>query len=209
LPPFSWDKRYSSSTGSHRDKHRARLREIRSEIRSQHDAGGRLRDDDRRVERRLEMTAIDTRTSHGHRQDHKELAEHVAHLRLAARELPELSIEERKALVGTIVDFLDGRLVPHATAEEHTLYPAVAELIGREATAPMLYDHRAIRQRLAALEAADPADLAMLQELLYGLHALISVHFWKEEELYFPLLDAHERAGAAIGLDLDNCAPGP
>jgi iron-sulfur cluster repair protein YtfE (RIC family) len=150
------------------------------------------------VERRLEMTTIDTQTSHGHRQDHKELAEHVAHLRLAARELPELSIEERKVLVGTIVDFLDGRLVPHANAEEHTLYPEVAELIGREATAPMLYDHQAIRQRLAALEAADPADLATLQELLYGLHALISVHFWKEEELYFPLLDAHEKAGAAI-----------
>jgi iron-sulfur cluster repair protein YtfE (RIC family) len=152
------------------------------------------------------MTTIDTHTSHGHRQDHKELGEHVAHLRLAARELPDLSLEERKALVGSIVDFLDGRLVPHATAEEHTLYPAVAELIGREATAPMLYDHRAIRQRLAELEAADPADLETLQELLYGLYALISVHFWKEEELYFPLLDAHDAVVAPVGLDVDDYA---
>jgi Hemerythrin HHE cation binding domain len=159
------------------------------------------------VERRLQMTTIDTHTSHGHRQDHRELGEHVAHLRLAARELPDLSLEERLALVGSIVDFLDGRLVPHATAEEHTLYPAVAELLGGpDATAPMLYDHRAIRQRLAQLKAADPADLATLQEQLYGLHALISVHFWKEEELYFPLLDAHEQAGAPIGLDVDDYA---
>jgi iron-sulfur cluster repair protein YtfE (RIC family) len=137
------------------------------------------------------MTTIGTHTSVGHRQDHKELSEHVAHMRLAARELADLSIEERAALVASIVEFLDGRLVPHATAEEHTLYPAVAELIGEpDATAPMLYDHWAIRQRLSALKATHPADLATLQELLYGLYALISVHFWKEEELYFPLLDA-------------------
>jgi iron-sulfur cluster repair protein YtfE (RIC family) len=187
-------------------QHRARLRKIRSEIRSQHDAGDPRRSDDRSVERRLEMTTIDTHTSRGHRQDHKELGDHVAHIRFVARELPDLSIEERRKLIGSVVDFLDGRLVPHATAEEHTLYPAVAELIGREATAPMLYDHRAIRQRLAELEAADPADLARLQELLYGLHALISVHFWKEEELYFPLLDVDEQAGTPIGLDVDDYA---
>ena len=151
------------------------------------------------------MTAIDTQTSHGHRQDHQELGEHVAHLRLAARELPDLSIEERRALVGSIVDFLDGRLVPQAAAEEHTLYQAVADLLGRpDAIAPMLYDHQAIRQRIAELKAADPADLATLQELLYGLYALISVHFWKEEELYFPLLDA--RAGVPVGFDVDDYA---
>jgi iron-sulfur cluster repair protein YtfE (RIC family) len=137
------------------------------------------------------MTAIGTHTSLGHRQDHKELGEHVAHMRLAARELPDLSIEERAALVASIVEFLDGRLVPHAAAEEHTLYPDVAEVVGEAgATAPMLYDHWAIRERVAELKAADPADLATQQELLYGLYALISVHFWKEEELYFPLLDA-------------------
>jgi iron-sulfur cluster repair protein YtfE (RIC family) len=95
--------------------------------------------------------------------------------------------------------------VPHAAAEEHTLYPAVADLLGsRAAIAPMLYDHQAIRQRVAELKAADPTNLAMLQELLYGLYALSSVHFWKEEELYFPLLDAHEQAGAPIGLDVDD-----
>jgi hemerythrin HHE cation binding domain-containing protein len=181
------------------------LREIRSEIRLRHDADRQVRGDDRDVERRLEMMTVHMHTSQGHRQDHDELSEHVAHLRLAARELPELSIEERAALVASVVDFLDGRLVPHATAEEHTLYSAVAELIGGPAaTAPMLYDHQAIRQRLAQLKVADPADLATAQELLYGLYALISVHFWKEEELYFPLLDEREQAAAAIGLDVDD-----
>ncbi len=52
----------------------------------------------------------------------------------------------------------------------------------------MIHDHVAIRARIAQLEQADPRDLARLQELLYGLYALISVHFAKEEELYLPLL---------------------
>jgi iron-sulfur cluster repair protein YtfE (RIC family) len=43
---------------------------------------------------------------------------------------------------------------------------------------------------IEALAEADRADVARLQELLYGLHALITVHFEKEEEIYLPLLDA-------------------
>ena len=53
----------------------------------------------------------------------------------------------------------------------------------------MVYDHLAIRERIADLSDADAGDLARLQELLYGLHALIRVHFRKEEELYLPLVD--------------------
>jgi Hemerythrin HHE cation binding domain len=134
---------------------------------------------------------VDTQSSQGYREDHEELADHVEHIRLAARELDQLSPEERATLVGRVLEFLEGRLIPHATAEEHTFYAAVAELFGsQDATAPMAYDHLAIRQRVAALRDTDPEDLAALQELLYGLYALIVVHFWKEEAIYFPLLDA-------------------
>jgi hypothetical protein len=151
------------------------------------------------------MAAIDIHSSHGYRQDHQEFNEHVAHLRLAARELPELSPEERQVLVDRILDFLEGRLAPQAVAEEHTLYRVVGEILGApETTAPMLYDHLAISQRVAALRETDSADLAGLQELLYGLHALISVHFWKEEEIYFPLLDEHFDAPALVNGELDD-----
>ena len=50
------------------------------------------------------MTTIDTHTSHGHRQDHR-MGEHVAHLRLAARELPDLSIEEHEGSGGSAQAF--------------------------------------------------------------------------------------------------------
>lgn len=124
------------------------------------------------------------------RAEHEELLEHNEHIRLAARELPELSLEERKQVIGRILDFLRGTLIPHAEAEEHGLYEGVAQLLGNErATAPMVYDHRAIREWIEELETTPVEDLPRLQELLYGLFALIGVHFRKEEELYLPLVE--------------------
>jgi iron-sulfur cluster repair protein YtfE (RIC family) len=37
--------------------------------------------------------------------------------------------------------------------------------------------------------------VSLLQELLYGLHALITVHFRKEDELYLPLLERKQAKG--------------
>jgi hypothetical protein len=37
-----------------------------------------------------------------------------------------------------------------------------------------------------------------MQELLYGLHALISVHFRKEEDLQLPVFDANPEAAARV-----------
>jgi hypothetical protein len=48
----------------------------------------------------------------------------------------------------------------------------------------MAYDHLAIRSWIAKLAEADEEDVATLQELLYGLDALIRVHLWKEDELF-------------------------
>ena len=53
----------------------------------------------------------------------------------------------------------------------------------------MTHDHVAIRARVIELGVTPPEDVDRLQELLYGLYTLISVHFWKEEQLYLPLLE--------------------
>lgn len=124
------------------------------------------------------------------RREHAALLDHVEHIRLAAREVPELSNEERRAIVDRVLQFLQHTLVPHAEVEEHVLYEAVGELIGGEAaTAPMVADHQAIHVFIGRLAEADVGETALLQELLYGLHALITTHFRKEEELYFPVLE--------------------
>lgn len=132
------------------------------------------------------------------RREHAELLGHVDHIRLAAREIPELSNDERETVVGRVLEFLRNTLVPHAETEERMLYIVVGELIGAaEATAPMTADHEAIRVLLDRLAETDLADTALLQELLYGLHALITTHFRKEEELYLPLIDRDEHRPVA------------
>ena len=133
------------------------------------------------------MTTQETETL---REDHAKLREDVEHIRLVARELPAVSPEERHVIVGRVLDFLRETLLPHAEEEERWLYAAVGEVLGNpESTRTMTHDHIAIRARVIELAATEDADVDGLQELLYGLYALISVHFWKEEQLYLPLLE--------------------
>lgn len=125
------------------------------------------------------------------RREHEELHEHIEHLARAAREVPRLSEEERNALRDRIVGFLRGTLMPHARAEEEVLYPEWAQLVGfADAAVPMVHDHEAIVARIERLDTVELGDVDTLQELLYGLYALISVHFRKEEDLQLPAFDA-------------------
>jgi iron-sulfur cluster repair protein YtfE (RIC family) len=125
------------------------------------------------------------------RREHEALLEHIDHLAQAAREMPRLSEAERDRLRGRILHFLRGTLLPHAKAEEDVLYPEWAALVGfADAAVPMVHDHEAIVARIERLATADLSDIDTLQELLYGLYALISVHFRKEEDLQLPAFDA-------------------
>lgn len=125
------------------------------------------------------------------RAEHQDLLVHIEHIREAAREVPRLSPDERSPLIEQILGFLRGTLLPHAEGEEKFLYPEIAQLLGHvDATAPMIHDHVAIRTLADRLADTEASDVVSLQELLYGLHALITVHFQKEEEIYLPLLDS-------------------
>lgn len=143
------------------------------------------------------------------RREHAELHTHIEHIAQAAREVPRLDDEERALLVGRILGFLRDTLVPHARAEEEVLYPAWAELVGfADAAVPMVHDHETIVEWIERLERAGVEDVDTLQELLYGLYALIEAHFRKEEDLQLPAFDAAppevvdsvlERMGALAG----------
>jgi iron-sulfur cluster repair protein YtfE (RIC family) len=134
---------------------------------------------------------VQVRPTEPFRREHRQLIAHIEHLAKAAREMPRLSEDDRAALRARILDFLRGILLPHASAEEEVLYPEWAQLVGfADAAVPMVHDHEAIVARIERLESADLADVDTLQELLYGLHALISVHFRKEEDLQLPAFDA-------------------
>jgi iron-sulfur cluster repair protein YtfE (RIC family) len=133
------------------------------------------------------------------RREHEELLSHIQHIGQAAREVARLDREERELLVGRIVEFLRGTLLPHARAEEEVLYPEWAKLVGfADAAVPMVHDHEAIVERIDRLGHTDADDLDTLQELLYGLYALISVHFRKEEDIQLPAFDAAPEVTEAV-----------
>jgi hemerythrin-like domain-containing protein len=118
------------------------------------------------------------------RVQHDEFRAWTDELRAAARILPELDAGARLALVADLVAFLQEKVEPHTHVDEQVLYPRAGARMGSPlATAAMAYDHLAIRAWIAKLAEADDDDVSTIQELLYGLDALIRVHLWKEDEL--------------------------
>ncbi|MGE5532493.1 MAG: hemerythrin domain-containing protein, partial [Bacteroidota bacterium] len=86
------------------------------------------------------------------RAEHRDLLPHLQGLDTIADEVDRWNADEAAHLLGEIVGFLRGHLVPHATAEEQVLYPAVEEAMAApEATATMRADHVEIVARIDRL----------------------------------------------------------
>ena len=145
------------------------------------------------------------------RDEHKELFPHIERLRTMADATGTTPLPELRRGVDEAYSFLTRHLIPHAQAEERALYPVVDSLLGApNATATMSRDHieigrlteelGALRLRLAQVTAIDEGLARDLRRVLYGLYALVRVHFAKEEEIYLPLLDARLTPEAAQGM---------
>ncbi|MFE6280945.1 DUF2249 domain-containing protein [Streptomyces sp. NPDC057877] len=118
-----------------------------------------------------------------HTQLAGELAGRVAMLVAAVERDPASADELRAGLVG----FCDRDLVPHAAAEEDTLYPAARALPeARLLVEGMLAEHR----RLVALVDALRADGSAVRAAADGraLQVLFEEHLEKENTLILPLL---------------------
>ena len=116
---------------------------------------------------------------------HEEFRAWTDRLRAAARALPQLDQGERLSLLADLIAFLQEKIEPHTRIDEAVLYPTAEARSGSPlASASMAYDHLAIRSWIVKLAEADDEDVETLQELLYGLDALIRVHLWKEDELF-------------------------
>ena len=134
------------------------------------------------------------------RDEHKELLPQIELLRTAADSVGDAPIALLQQHLDAVYDFLTHHLIPHAQAEDRALYPVVGKLMGApEATATMSRDHVEVgrlteelaalrRHRAGATLGADQAKA--LRRVLYGLYALVKVHFAKEEEVYLPILEA-------------------
>lgn len=144
------------------------------------------------------------------RDEHKELLPHIELLRTIADAIGEASIVSLRRSVDEAYAFLTQHLLPHAQAEERVLYPVVGRLMGAlEATATMSRDHieigrlteelGSLRSHLVGTSMSASQEQA-LRRVLYGLSAVVTVHFAKEEEIYLPLLDASLTANEAAQL---------
>jgi hypothetical protein len=131
---------------------------------------------------------VSIRTTKPALDEEARLRDHVEHFLVTARELPELDLAGRIDVIEGTAAFLVEMLLPHTAAEQTVLYPAAARLLGQPDTSDDVGgDSAAVRELLARLATADPADEGQLQEVLYALYTLLSAHFWREEELFVKL----------------------
>lgn len=103
-----------------------------------------------------------------------ELTELVAELRLAARTVRAQTVLERRETCDWLADSLRTRLEPDAELDEQGL-----EALGVWAD---------------SLIHADPNDPDLLQELLYGIDALVRVHLWRETGMPLEPPEARSKA---------------
>jgi heavy metal translocating P-type ATPase len=105
--------------------------------------------------------------------------------------------------VRQVYRLLSEEIGPHEQAEQAELRPAMDRILGGgHATAAMSRAHAEIAHQIRRLgqliddigaSRPDDADLADLRALLYGLHAILSLHTAQEEEDYLSLGDALRR----------------
>jgi heavy metal translocating P-type ATPase len=125
---------------------------------------------------------------------HRTLRPQVAELAALAARLDTLSPCDARTQLESARDMLDNQLLPHEREEQRSAYPVLGQMLQHEdPTGPLIQTHHEIH-RLARLysrlvaqlppEGPRPEDLRDLRRALYGLHAILSLHFAQEEELY-------------------------
>ncbi|HWS46112.1 MAG TPA: heavy metal translocating P-type ATPase [Acidimicrobiia bacterium] len=131
--------------------------------------------------------------------EHRVLRPDISRLREVADALGETSPEVALSMVRDVHRFLVEELEPHEEAEDALLYPVLARLLGgTDPTGTMSRAHveiahliRRLGRVIDGIDAAGPDadDLVELRRLLYGLHAVLELHFAQEDEGYLSLVD--------------------
>jgi iron-sulfur cluster repair protein YtfE (RIC family) len=120
--------------------------------------------------------------------EHEQIVLDAEWMRFQAGRLPALSLAERRTLVDETLERLRA-IGRHTAAEERVFYPILARLLGTARIGDALAaDHRYVHARMQYLADTDPASTAALQAILYGLHAVITTHIQKEDEILAPVV---------------------
>ena len=130
--------------------------------------------------------------------EHSELLPFVNRLRVVADQLDTFDAATAVNELSAIIEFLVSSLLPHEKAEEQTFYPKIAALLGGEdPTGPMSRAHVEIAHQVRVLSSLlddlgtrppDATDFTDFRRVLYGLYAILRLHFAQEEEAYLSLV---------------------
>lgn len=134
------------------------------------------------------------------RAEHTTLEAHLDALLTTAHAVGVVPVDILREMTGSILVFLQRELLPHAEAEDRILYPAVERALGSPRAADtMRRDHaqvdvysRELSDLLGSLAAGhDVTDWIVheMRRVLYGLHAVVRLHFLKEQDVYAPILE--------------------
>jgi heavy metal translocating P-type ATPase len=133
------------------------------------------------------------------RAEHTKLRPDVDRIRAVADALDPNRPAESIAQVHDIHRFLVDELDPHEQDEDANLYPVLARFLGgSDPTGTMSRAHveisHQIRRLGRMLDDVDPTrpsaeDVIEIRRLLYGLHAILQLHFAQEDEGYLSLID--------------------
>jgi heavy metal translocating P-type ATPase len=125
---------------------------------------------------------------------HRALRPHVSELAALAARLDSIPAREARTQLEQMRDMLEKELLPHEREEQQTAYPLLGKMLKAEdPTGPLIQTHHEIHRltrlfgRLVAQLPAQgprPEDLRDLRRVLYGLHAILTLHFAQEEDLY-------------------------
>jgi heavy metal translocating P-type ATPase len=128
------------------------------------------------------------------RREHREFAPELQRIRSVADRLEDLPPDQAARELEAVRVFIAERLPQHEEEEEAAVYPVVAGLMGGEdpmssmARAHVEIAHlgRMYQQLLDDLppEGPTPDDVMDIRRVLYGLHAILRLHFAQEEEAY-------------------------
>jgi len=131
--------------------------------------------------------------------EHRQLLPLVASVGHMADTCDGLAAGDVSTALTALADELDERLLRHEQLEETTVYPALAAAIGgQDPMAVMSGSHREIfhllrllRRNITRLDETGPLpdQLRDIRRILYGLHAILGLHFAQEEELYASVVD--------------------
>ena len=109
-------------------------------------------------------------------------------------------VRRLRAELSDLNELLREQLLPHERQDDAQIYPAMARLIGGDdPLAAMSRMHREIHHLAPAAEpngkrlapgGPGPRNPRGIQRILYGLDAILRLHFAQEDEIYHTLAEA-------------------